>query len=192
MNFSIYTSALFLDLTHDCSTSCTPPAQGPLDLLCICLLSFTVSFNSSSESDVTAIRIKQISYPAWETSGYTQYSSCDVVQSVPRRYGPSPHTVCEGPCSPLGHQGEHNSKTCCPNFLLYFFPTQLDLILSLSCCLDSPCLFIMFFGVCLPWNAQKQVRTQNNHSATAPPTRYWHGHHPLAAISTGRPKQMSI
>ena len=118
--------------------------------------------------------------PAWEIRGCVQYSFCGVVQFVPRRCGPSPHAASEGALSPLGHQGEDNSKTCGPSFLLYFMPTQPALVSSLSCCLDSTCLFIIFFGACLLWSARIRVWTPNNSSVTAPPTRYWHGHDAFA------------
>lgn len=153
-----------------------PPAHGSLDLLFICLLSLTISFNSQSESDVTAIRIKQISSPIpRQPSLGNQRLHAVFVQ----RSGPSPHAASEGALAPLGHQGEDNSKTCCPRFLLHAVPTQLALVSSLSRWLDSTCLCIIFFGACLPWNARTWVWNQNNCSATAPPTHHWHFHGPL-------------
>lgn len=71
---SLDSSAPFLDMTHN-SSSCYTPLP-TFAFLFICLLSFTAAFNSQSESDVTAIRIRQISgpslaSPAGETSGCT-------------------------------------------------------------------------------------------------------------------------
>lgn len=172
---------------------CVP---GSLDFLCLplalhCLLtpSQKVMWRRSGSNKPAA---PSLINPAWETRGCAPRSFCGagMVQAVPRRCAPSPHAASEGALLPLEHQGEDDSKTRCPSFLLDFVPTQLALVLSVSCSLGSPCLFIVSFGASVPWNARIWVWTQN--TVTASPTRYWYGHGPLTAVSTGRGKQMSV
>lgn len=151
MAISIYTSASFLDVTHDCSSPYTPLHTRLLTYSsfasCHSLSLLTLSEKMMwqlSESNTSAA--PSFINPTWEINGCAQGLSCSVVQPVPRQWGPSPHAASEGVLSLLGHQGEDNRKTSCPSSLLYFVPTQLALILSLSCCLDSTCLFSIFFS----------------------------------------------
>lgn len=159
-----------------------PPAHSSLDLLFICLLSFTVSFNSPSWSDVTAIRVKQISSPIPHEPSLGNQGHVHYLFHGVEKYTPVPST----PRSPFSgrvrRSKEDNSKTCGPSFLLYFVPRKLALVLSLSSCLYSTCFFIIFFGAWLTWNALIWVWTQNNSSETASPTCYQHGHSLLAKL----------